>query len=138
MIKSVHLIFMVLASFRLVEIFNQDRITEGLRKRFPHYLWTCVRCLSVWAGGIAAGLFVLFPWANWPLAISWIYFVHSSWILEKNKGKVVVTPLADGRLDIRGHSLNGQGVEFLLNRALNTLQEQKQPAVREVVKAAAK
>ena len=76
MMRFVHILFAVLASWRLTEAIIQDRIFAGLRKRFPTYLLQCSRCLSVWSAGFTTVLFVFYPWANWPLAIAWLYLVH--------------------------------------------------------------
>lgn len=74
-----HLLAMVFAAFRLTELFVMDRITEPLRRRYPHYLWTCPRCLSVWMGGAAVVIYLVFPWLNWPLALSWFYIAEIDW-----------------------------------------------------------
>lgn len=61
----------VFSTLRLTELFLYDRITEPIRKRIGHYyLFSCVRCMSVWCGGFAALLLWLFPWGNWPFALS--------------------------------------------------------------------
>jgi hypothetical protein len=78
----VHLMFAVLAAWRIVELFTQDRITGKLREKFPTYLWQCPRCLSVWAGAFVAVAFVFMPFLNWPLAISWLYFVHNDFVYQ--------------------------------------------------------
>lgn len=78
----VHLMAAILASWRLTELFAVDRITEFLRLRFPLYLWTCIRCLSVWMGAIVTIAFIYFPWANWPFALSMLYL----WGKEKHFG----------------------------------------------------
>jgi hypothetical protein len=75
-LEVAHLVVMVFASFRLTELVFMDRISEPIRKRWPHYLWTCPRCLSVWMGGVAVGIYLVFPWLNWPLALSWFYIVE--------------------------------------------------------------
>jgi hypothetical protein len=67
----------MLATFRLTELFVQDRITDKLRKKLNTYLLSCLRCMSVWAGIFCALSFVYFPWLNWPFALSWLYFVHN-------------------------------------------------------------
>lgn len=74
-----HLIAMVFATFRLTELFLMDKITEPLRRRLPHYLWSCLRCVSVWAGAAAIGIYLIFPWINWPLTLSWFYIAEIDW-----------------------------------------------------------
>src|SRR2546429_2426513 len=95
--KSIHLIFAVLAAWRIVEIFTLDRITQRLREKFPTYLWQCQRCMSVWAGAAVTLIFVFVPYLNWPLAISWLYFVHNDFMLQRHlrrgrEFRVEVTP----------------------------------------------
>lgn len=74
-----HLVAMVFAAWRLTELFGLDRITEPIRRRFPHYLWTCPRCLSVWMGGGAVLIYLVLPWLNWPLALSYFYIAEIDW-----------------------------------------------------------
>lgn len=76
---TAHLVAMVFASWRLTELVGLDRLTEPLRRRYPHYLWTCPRCLSVWMGGVAVLIYLAFPWLNWPLALSQLYIVEIDW-----------------------------------------------------------
>jgi hypothetical protein len=73
LLPLVHLLFAVLASWRLTELVTLDRITAGIRQRWPHYLWGCFRCVSVWAGIAVTGAYLLWPWLNWPLAFAWLY-----------------------------------------------------------------
>ena len=73
-----HAVAAVLAAFRLTELITMDRISEPIRQRWPHYLWGCPRCVSVWAGGAATACFFYLPWLNWPLAISWLYLAYMS------------------------------------------------------------
>ncbi len=71
-----HALFSVLASFRLVTLFTQDAIWQPVRARTPLIPWHCALCMSVWAA-IAATVFLLVvPYANWPLAISWLYLAY--------------------------------------------------------------
>ena len=74
-----HLAAMIFSAFRLTEVVGLDRISEPLRRKYPHYLWTCPRCLSVWMGGAATLIYLVFPWLNWPLALSWFYIVEVDW-----------------------------------------------------------
>lgn len=68
-----HVLAAVLATWRLVDLVTGDRITAPLRARLRWYVLTCDRCVSVWAGIAATVAFVWFPWANWPLALAWLY-----------------------------------------------------------------
>jgi len=74
-----HVLAAVLSCWRLTEIVTMDRISEPLRKRFPHYLWGCPRCVSVWSGIVTTLAFIYLPWANWPLAMAWLYLVEWDW-----------------------------------------------------------
>src|SRR5262245_62351322 len=76
---SAHVWFAILATLRLTELVTIDRLSAPLRERWPHYLWTCGRCVSVWAGGVATLLYLTVPWANWPLALSWVLIVSWDW-----------------------------------------------------------
>jgi hypothetical protein len=76
MMPFLHLVAAVLASWRLTELVVHDRLTAPLRTRWPGYLWTCPRCVSVWAGMAVTALYVWWPWGNWPLALAWLYLVH--------------------------------------------------------------
>lgn len=86
-ISAAHIICAVFSSWRIVELFLMDRITEPLRKKFPSYIWQCSRCLSVWAGAACALMLAFAPWLNWPFALSWIYFVHNDWIMARRQAK---------------------------------------------------
>lgn len=66
----IHLIMAIFATTRLVEILTQERISQGFRQRFPIYLWTCPRCVSVWAGIVSTISYYYFPWILWPFALS--------------------------------------------------------------------
>lgn len=80
----------VFACWRLTEIITIDRISEAFRKRYPHYLWGCPRCVSVWAGGICTLFLFAYiptPWIsipfwplNWALTLSWLFLVKGEWL----------------------------------------------------------
>jgi hypothetical protein len=82
-LQFLHCVAMPLAAWRLTELMAQDQITLPLRKRFPGYVWTCHRCLSVWAGAMATSLFLFLPLANWPFALSWLYL----WMMDSRAYK---------------------------------------------------
>lgn len=77
-----HLLAAVFASWRITELFTQDRITERLREKWPTYLWQCPRCMSVWAAGWSTLILILglrWPlvlWLNWPFALAWLYLAQ--------------------------------------------------------------
>lgn len=73
---AIHAVFAVLATMRFLELFLQDSILAPVRKRLSKYtLFSCARCLSVWAGLVATVSFVYFPWFNWPFALSMAYML---------------------------------------------------------------
>lgn len=82
----VHVLFAVLAAWRLTEIITQDVIFEGVRKwwvmrfqgkRYANFL-SCSRCVSVWTGIISTLLFIFAPFVSWPLAISTLYLTNTA------------------------------------------------------------
>ena|SRR2546428_5128058 len=77
--QIVHILFAVLGSFRLTELITMDRISEPFRKRFPGYFWSCARCVSVWSGIACTLSFIYLPWLNWPLALSYLFFIKWDW-----------------------------------------------------------
>jgi hypothetical protein len=85
--RFVHIAFAVISTLRMIELFLMDRITLKLRQKFPSYLWQCSRCLSVWAGTAATVMFLVYPWLNWPFALSWLYFVHNDWVVARRAAK---------------------------------------------------
>jgi len=117
--KYIHLAFAVLAAWRIVELFTMDRITAKLRTRFPHYLWQCPRCLSVWAGAYAAVAFAFAPYLNWPFAISWLYFTHNDVVYQRQirKGRqfhVEISP--DNRVTVLRSELVPSEIQSLLSQ----------------------
>ncbi len=96
LLSVIHVVMAILASWRLVDLFAQDRITEWLRQKWPTYLWTCPRCLSVWMGAAATVLFVFIPWMNWPLALSWLYMWRIEGLLAKPHPQQMVIEINDG------------------------------------------
>lgn len=87
LIQLAHFFAAVLAVWRIVGLFTVDRITLKLRQRFPWYIFCCQRCFSVWAGIFATALFFLWPWANWPFALSWLYLWHAESIVTRNAAR---------------------------------------------------
>lgn len=100
----------VLAVWRITELMTQDRITDGIRRRVNTYLFSCHRCMSVWASMWAAGVF----WAGtrWPAvnllnyaaALAWAYLAHIDWAVQKRTRDVrrfTLTLDRTGHYDIR-------------------------------------
>lgn len=88
-IYLVNLFIAVLASWRITELFVQDRITQKLREKFPLYLWQCPRCMSIWAGvwvGLILTLAQRWPMVallNWVAAFSWLYMAHLDRVIAR-------------------------------------------------------
>jgi hypothetical protein len=74
---ALHAIAMILSVIRMVELATIDKVSEPIRRRWPLYLWTCPRCVSVWAGIVATALYVWFPFGNWPFALSMLYILYT-------------------------------------------------------------
>lgn len=125
MMTPVHLIAMALATFRLTELIVSDKLTEPLRQRFPHYLWGgtqngqrfqgCGRCVSVWAGAVAVGIFYVFPLLNWPLALSWLFIIAADWMQIKGMSyfarwprHVLITADQEGNVNISRTTLSSR------------------------------
>lgn len=78
-----HIVFAILATGRLTELFTQDLIFAPIRNRliersstdFWRQFWSCSRCWSIWSGELATiGLFLL-PKTIFPFPFAWIYLV---------------------------------------------------------------
>ena len=104
MIKILHVLFAITSAWRITEIITMDRISEPFRRRFPWYIWSCPRCVSVWASALATAFFVFFPWANWPLGIAWLYIwqldMATAWRRAKEPPKMIIMQKKDGSLAI--------------------------------------
>lgn len=99
----IHIAFAVLASFRLTELFLTDRITAPMRKYFPRsYLLSCPRCMSVWCATLATGVFLLWPYLNWPFAFAFFYLWHMDFAFERRVRR-------EGRQFVVQMGTNGQG-----------------------------
>lgn len=85
MTDLLHVLALGLAVFRLTEIVTMDRISASFRARFPHYLWGCPRCVSVWAGAVCTALWYTVPWLNWALALSWLYIVAMEYRAQRQE-----------------------------------------------------
>lgn len=86
---KIHFIMAILSAWRLTELFSLQQVSpteyRAVDKIFApillfaaRWIWirellTCTRCLSVWTGIVSTVLFVYYPKANWPLAISILY-----------------------------------------------------------------
>lgn len=85
----VHILAAILASWRLTELFVNDRITHKLREKLNTYLLSCPFCMSVWTGAwatiiVAVGLHYSWAlWLNWPFAFAWLYRWHLEMTVAK-------------------------------------------------------
>lgn len=125
-----HIIAAVLASWRLTELFTADRLTEKLRNRFKHvYVFSCLRCMSVWTGIVATLIFVAFPWLNWPLALSWMYIVHIDNMIARKKiadgRKFTVKVDFLGQMSIERAELNQYEIELIANHMVAEIAKSK-------------
>lgn len=119
--KYLHLVFAVLAAWRLIELFTVDRITARLREKFPVYLWQCPRCMSVWAGGFVALVFVFAPYLNWPFAISWLYFAHNDFLYLRRirrSRELHVEVTAGNRVNLLRSELTPSELQSLLGQMI--------------------
>lgn len=78
-----HPVMAILAAFRLVDVFVADRVWDRPRRWWPQIPWTCVRCMSVWAGVVSTSILILLPWLAWPLALSWLYLAYGDWMVVR-------------------------------------------------------
>jgi hypothetical protein len=85
LLPPAHLIALVLATWRLTDAILMDRVFGWLRAWLPAeppttagYLIRCPRCVSVWTGAICTALWAVWPYALWPLALSWLYLWYAS------------------------------------------------------------
>lgn len=128
----VHLIFAVLATLRLVELFLLDKVTARLRTRFPGYIWQCSRCLSVWAGAwvtltLALSQYAWWtPYLNWPFALSWLMFTYNDWITGRrmaNRGRQFLVTLKDGRANVDRNEMQPDELMQIFQGIIQSAQE---------------
>lgn len=123
----IHILAAVFAVGRVTEIITQDRITEKLRKRWPIYLLTCSRCVSVWAGVFATFMFSFAPFGNWPFALSTVYLIVAelrSYLtsMQKQNGiRFVWQPSGQVSVDWAGH--NPRHVAPVIRQMLSQFEE---------------
>src|SRR5262245_35579489 len=106
--KAVHLIMAILAVWRLTEVVTADKIFERIRNRFPIYLWTCPRCVSVWAGVFVTVCFLYAPFLNWPFALSWLLLLHNhiAVLIQSRMGRrLIVTVQPNNQINIHSEGL---------------------------------
>lgn len=123
-----HFLMAALAVGRLTELITQDKITEQFRNKWPIYLWTCQRCVSVWAGIWCSIMFMLYPFGNWPLALSWLYLIINQIMavvesFTRKPAGIHITPLGEGaHVDWGG--IDPQMATIYLRKIINSFDEQ--------------
>lgn len=127
-----HFAMAVLATGRITEVITSDRITDSFRRRFPTYLWTCQRCVSVWAGIFVTLMFLYAPFVNWPFAMSWLFLmigdVMAYWTSHTKKG-IRIEPLPTGQVNVDWNGHNAVAVLPILKGIISQI-EQVQPIDR--------
>lgn len=119
--KYLQLLFAIIGTYRLVELLLLDRISLPIRSRFPSYLWSCPRCLSIWAGGFCTLSYLFLPWLNWPLALSWIYFVIKDRLSSKQGKHLKISVAPSGEWNIAHNDLAPQEVLAIFHQMTSSL-----------------
>lgn len=104
MTEPLNIVMATLACWRLTDLIVADRILAGVRARWPHYFWTCSRCVSVWTGALAVAALIYMPWLNLPFALSQLSIL-AHWVIQKYDRAGLVTLKQEGeglRLDLGG------------------------------------
>jgi hypothetical protein len=126
-----HLLMATLASWRITELFTQDRITAKLRERWKTYLWQCPRCMSVWSGAFAAAMLALSPvthgispWMNYPFALAWLYLTHldlrAAARMDRD-GRRMVIEARGPQWTLSRNDFSSQETQEILSRALSEM-----------------
>ena len=111
------LLLTIVAALRITDALMLDRVCGPLRRLLPKLPWNCGRCVSVWGGIIALGLYLLEPLAVVPFAASYLY------VALNNVAPAVAIELegTDIRLASR---LDAATIKQLLRRAIVVVQAQ--------------
>ena len=119
-IAIAHILFAVFASWRLTEVITMDRISEPIRRRWPLYIWTCPRCVSVWASAFCAVAFYISPWINWPLGMAWMYVAHIEWVVRERQAterpRLIIEAAESGELRIIRSDFNSANLKEIAGR----------------------
>lgn len=117
-LQIAHILAAIFSTWRITELFTQDRITQKLREKYPTYIWQCQRCMSVWAGLAATVMFCVLPWSNWALALAYFYVVHVEATVQKRIAKYgrrfTVVVQSDGKYELSS-DFNQQELQGLMN-----------------------
>lgn len=108
-LQDIWFLCLVLAAFRLTELFAVDQIMEKprpfLQEMFPN-LMKCIRCINVWASGAALVLFLIGPWLTVPFGLSWLNFAFKDFEVFKRGGRRFVVELdANNNMNVRRQDL---------------------------------
>jgi len=125
-----HALAALLSGFRLTELFLADRITAPVRKYFPKsYLLSCPRCMSVWCAAIATGMFLIYPYANWPFAFAYLYLWHMDFAFDRRirrEGRQFVVRMENNKQgQIVKSELSPQELQAVFQTIFPPKQEQK-------------
>lgn len=108
LLPIVYLLATVLATWRLTEMVTADEIFAKLRAKFPIYILSCPRCVSVWAGIATTAMYLWFPNGNLVLALAWLYLAHVDSRLAKQiskTGRQLSVVVRDGQLMVLRNEL---------------------------------
>jgi hypothetical protein len=70
-----NLVMAFLALWRWTELVTMDRVFGSIRQRWPSYIFSCQRCVSVWAGVLVTAVYLIWPYGNWPFGLSALYIL---------------------------------------------------------------
>lgn len=70
------LIALILAAWRLTDIITVEQVFDPIRRKWPLYIWSCSRCVSVWAAVVAYLAYRYFPAVNIVLAVSELFILR--------------------------------------------------------------
>lgn len=138
---GLHVVAALLATCRLTEIITQERISQWVRQKWPLYLWTCPRCVSVWSAIAATAAFVYMPFLNWPLALSWLYIVQAqilptllAKIDPKYDGirKVSVALNAKNELVVERADFDSAGLANILARLMESMRQRENELLKQI------
>lgn len=135
-LTAIHVIMAILASWRISELFTQDRLTDKLRKKWPTYLWQCPRCMSIWSGAwvtlilLAGTRWPLLLWLNWPFALGWLYLTQLEKAVVKRtveRGRELrITLKPDGQFQFNSELAQHESIGAM-QMVLHQLTRQSQP-----------
>ena len=128
----------ILAVWRLTELVVVDEIFRPIRRRWPGYVWTCQRCVSVWAGIVVTAAYGYVPWFNWPLGLSALYLgvqeIRARYPLPVAGKALIVQMDGRGNVVIQRSDFNAAGLATIA-QALTQFANQKVSANGDVLRS---